>query len=77
MLLYIMPTYLVLLTALLNAVHLYNAYLFLAIDFSKCFLLSCFVFGLLTLRVNLSVKLLETKLGNFVDMIVCLSFLIG
>ena len=39
---YIMLAYLMLLTALSNAVCLHNAYLF-AIDFCKCFLFSCFV----------------------------------
>ena len=33
---------------LFKAICLYNAYLFFAIDFCKCFLFSCFVFGLLT-----------------------------
>ena len=37
-----------LLTASFNAVCLYNAYLFFAIDFYKCFLFSCFVVGLST-----------------------------
>ena len=32
---------------ILNAVCLYNAYLFCAIDFYKCFLFSYFVLGLL------------------------------
>ena len=43
--LYIMLAYLMLLTALSNAVCLYNAYflLFLTIDLCKCFLFSCFV----------------------------------
>ena len=40
--LYIMLAYLMLFDALSNAVCLYNAFL-LAIDFCKCFLLSCFV----------------------------------
>ena len=39
--LYIMLAYLMLFTALSNAVCLYNA--FFAIDFCKCFLFSCFV----------------------------------
>ena len=43
--LYIMLAYLMLLAALSNAVCLHNAFfLFFAIDFSKCFLTSCFVF---------------------------------
>ena len=46
--LYIMLAYLMLLTALFNAVCLYNAYLFFAIDFCKCFIFSYFVLGLLT-----------------------------
>ena len=41
MLLYIMLAYLMLFAALSNVVCLYNA--FFAIDFCKCFLLSCFV----------------------------------
>ena len=51
--LYILHAYLILFTALLNAVCLYNAYLFFAIDFCKCFLFSCFVFGLLKQLVYL------------------------
>ena len=51
MLLYVMLfrilAYLMLFIALFNAVCLYNAYLFLAIDFCKCFLFLCFVFELL------------------------------
>ena len=42
MLLYIMLTYLMLFDALSNAVCLHNAS-FIAIDFCKCFLFSCFV----------------------------------
>ena len=45
MLLYIMLAYQMLLAALSSAVCLYNApffFFFFAIDFSKCFLLSCF-----------------------------------
>ena len=42
MLLYIMLAYLVLIAALFNAVCLHNAY-FIAIDFCKCFLFSCYV----------------------------------
>ena len=41
--LYIVLAYLMLFAALTNAVCLYNASFF-AIDFSKCFLFSCFVF---------------------------------
>ena len=41
--LYIVLAYLMLFTALTNAVCLYNASFF-AIDFCKCFLFSCFVF---------------------------------
>ena len=43
--LYIMLAYLMLFAALSNAVCLYNVFfhLFFAIDFGKCFLLSCFV----------------------------------
>ena len=41
--LYIVLAYLMLFAALTNAVCLYNAS-FLAIDFCKCFLFSCFVF---------------------------------
>ena len=41
--LYIMLAYLMLFAALCNAVCLHNAFFFLAIDFCKCFLLSCFV----------------------------------
>ena len=41
MLLYIMLAYLMLFTALSNAVFLYDA--FFTIDFCKCFLFSCFV----------------------------------
>ena len=41
MLLYIMLAYLMLIAALSNAVCLHNA--FFSIDFSKCFLFSCFV----------------------------------
>ena len=48
MFLFIMLAYLMLFTASFNAVCLYNAYLFFAIDFCKFFLYSCFVFGLLT-----------------------------
>ena len=43
MLLHIMLAYLMLLADLSNAVCLYNASSFLAIDFCKCFLFSCFV----------------------------------
>ena len=42
--LYIVLVYLMLLAALSNAVCLHNAFfLFFLIDFSKCFLFSCFV----------------------------------
>ena len=41
--LYIMLAYLMLFAALSNAVCLNNASLFIAIDFCKCFLFSCFV----------------------------------
>ena len=41
--LYIVLAYLIMFAALTNAVCLYNAS-FLAIDFCKCFLFSCFVF---------------------------------
>ena len=43
MLLYIVLAYIMLFAALTNAVCLYNASFF-AIDFSKCFLFSCFFF---------------------------------
>ena len=46
-LLFIMLAYLMLLTALFNAVCLHNAYLFFAIEFCTCVLFSCFVYGLL------------------------------
>ena len=45
--LYIVLAYLMLFAALSNAVCLHNAS-FLAIDFCKCFLFSCFYLGLLT-----------------------------
>ena len=45
--LYIMHAYLMLFTALSNAVCMHNDSFF-AIDFCKSFLLSCFVLGLLT-----------------------------
>ena len=41
--LYIMLAYLMLFAALSNAVCLNNAFFFLAIDFCKCALFSCFV----------------------------------
>ena len=41
MLIYIMFSYLMLLTALFNVVCLCNAYLFSAIELCKCFLFSC------------------------------------
>ena len=47
MLLYIMLAYLMLFAALFNAVCLYNAYF--AIDFCRCFLLSCFSWFIYTL----------------------------
>ena len=42
--LYVVLAYLMLFAALTNAVCLYNASSFFAIDFCKCFLFSCFVF---------------------------------
>ena len=47
--LYIMLAYLMLFIALFIAACLHNAYLFFAIDICKCYLFSCFVFGLLLL----------------------------
>ena len=41
--LYIMLAYLMLFAALSNAVCMYNAFFFFAIDFCKCFLFPCFV----------------------------------
>ena len=48
-----MLAYLMLFSALLNAVCLHNAYIF-AIDFCKCNLLSCFVIGLSTHSLSIS-----------------------
>ena len=46
-----MLLYEIVLTALFNVVCLYNAYLFFAIDFCKCFLFSYFAFGLLIIII--------------------------
>ena len=43
--LYVMPAYLMLFTALSNAVCLHNAFCFIAIDFCQCFSFSCLVLG--------------------------------
>ena len=57
--LYKMLAYIKLFTALVNAVCSYNAYLFLAIDFYKWFLFSCFVFGLLSHSLPISIIILH------------------
>ena len=68
--LYVMLAYLMLFAALCNAVCLHNASFFFAIDFCKCFLLSCCL-GLLTQFVYFKYDFLSCAV-----LLICWFFLI-